>query len=210
MERNNQKPWPHLEEEGISAKVCEAIRKIPRDKFVRDSLKHEAFGDYPLSIECNQTISQPSLVAEMTDLLELKEDDKVLEIGTGSGFQTVLLAQLVKEVHTIEYFPNLETNARILFFKLGYHNIKTKIGDGKKGWWEKDLEEPEAPFPFLFDKIIITASANELPQELIKQLKVNGIMILPLKEVLYKVVKIDEDGTVEKYPQMGVRFVPLL
>jgi protein-L-isoaspartate(D-aspartate) O-methyltransferase len=114
-------------------RVLEALHNIPRELFVSPELADEAYGDYPLLIDCGQTISQPSLVTYMTEKLELKETDRVLEIGTGSGFQTAMLAQLVKEVYTIEIHQKLSLKAQKILKKLNYSNVKFKVGDGKLG-----------------------------------------------------------------------------
>jgi protein-L-isoaspartate(D-aspartate) O-methyltransferase len=129
-----KKPYPYLELQGITdKKVLKAIRSLPRELFVPKELENEAYRDTALPIDCGQTISQPFIVAYMTEKLELKETDKVLEIGTGSGFQAAVLAQLVKEVYTIEFHPQLSQQAQSLLTKLGFSNIKFKIGDGKQG-----------------------------------------------------------------------------
>ena len=129
-----KKPYPYLELQGITdKKILTAVRSLPRELFVPKELQNEAYRDTALPIDCGQTISQPFIVAYMTEKLELKETDKVLEIGTGSGFQAAVLAQLVKEVYTIEFHPQLSQQAQLLLTKLGFSNIKFKIGDGKQG-----------------------------------------------------------------------------
>ena len=125
--------YPDLEQKGISKKVCHAIRNLPRELFVPEPLKIRAYEDCPLGIDCGQTISQPSLVAYMTDKLELKKTDRVLEIGTGSGFQTALLAQLTRKIYTIEVHADLAKEANGLLNKLGLRNVSYLIGDGKNG-----------------------------------------------------------------------------
>ena len=127
-------PYPQLEAQGITnKKVLSAIRNLPRELFVAPELHTNAYINAPLPIDCGQTISQPFIVAYMTEQLELKPTDKVLEIGTGSGFQTAALAQLVQEVYTIEVYPELSRQAQQVLEKLGYKNIKYKVGDGKAG-----------------------------------------------------------------------------
>ena len=198
-------PYPQLEIQGITnKKVLSAIRNLPRELFVAPELHTNAYINAPLPIDCGQTISQPFIVAYMTEQLELKPTDKVLEIGTGSGFQTAVLAQLVQEVYTIEVYPELSHKAQQVLEKLGYKNIKYKFGDGKAGWQEF------APF----DAIIITAVAKELPSLLLEQLKVGGRMILPLEvdnggQYLFLITKLSA-GKIIKRKLIEVRFVPLL
>jgi protein-L-isoaspartate(D-aspartate) O-methyltransferase len=127
-------PYPHLETEGITDKrVLKVIRHLPRELFIAPELSKSAYINAPLPIDCGQTISQPFIVAYMTEQLELKPTDKVLEIGTGSGFQAGVLAQLVHEVYTVEVYPELSQQAQKMLNKLGYKNIKYRIGDGKSG-----------------------------------------------------------------------------
>jgi len=198
-------PYPQLEIQGITnKKVLSTIRNLPWELFVASELHTNAYINAPLPIDCGQTISQPFIVAYMTEQLELKPTDKVLEIGTGSGFQTAALAQLVQEVYTIEVYPELSHKAQQVLEKLGYKNIKYKVGDGKAGWQE-----------FVpFDAIIITAVAKELPSLLLEQLKIGGKMILPLEldnweQYLFLVNKTSE-GKIIKRKLIPVRFVPLL
>lgn len=180
-------PYPYLELQGITnQKVLQAIRSLPRELFVPWELQEEAYFDSALPIDCGQTISQPFIVAYMTEKLELKETDKVLEIGTGSGFQAAVLAQLVKEVYTIEIYEDLTKKARQILNKLGFQNVKYKIGDGKEGW------EEFAPY----DAIIITALAQEIPSFLLEQ-------------YLVLVKKLGENK-VEQQRLIQVRFVPLV
>jgi len=198
-------PYPQLETEGIKdQKVLKAIRHLPRELFVAPELSKNAYINTPLPIDCGQTISQPFIVAYMTEQLALKETDKVLEIGTGSGFQTAVLAQLVSEVYTVEVYPELSQKAQKLLDKLGYQKVKYRIGDGKLGWKEW------APF----DKIIITAVALEIPPLLVEQLKVGGKMILPLTNSLGEQYLIlltkSQTGKIELKQLIPVRFVPLL
>ena len=156
-------------------KVLEVMEKIPRHLFVDDSLKDKAYEDYPLPIGEGQTISQPYVVALMTESLRLKSTDRVLEIGTGSGYQAAVLAEIVKEVYTLEIRKGLADKAGMRLRELGYKNVKVKYGDGYFGW------EEYAPF----DAIIITASANHIPPPLIKQLRENGRLIIPLGSTVY-------------------------
>ena len=156
-------------------KVLEVMEKIPRHLFVDGSLKDKAYEDYPLPIGEGQTISQPYVVALMTEALRLKSTDRVLEIGTGSGYQAAVLAEIVKEVYTLEIRKGLADKAGMRLRELGYKNVKVKYGDGYFGW------EEYAPF----DAIIITASANHIPPPLIKQLRENGRLIIPLGSTVY-------------------------
>jgi protein-L-isoaspartate(D-aspartate) O-methyltransferase len=156
-------------------KVIEAMGKIPRHLFVDENLRNRAYADYPLPIGEGQTISQPYVVALMTEALRLKPADKVLEIGTGSGYQAAVLSEIVKEVYTIEIRKSLVDTAAKRLKDLGYRNVKVKYADGYFGW------EEYSPF----DAIIITASANHIPPPLIKQLKEGGKLILPLGSTVY-------------------------
>jgi len=154
----------------LDPKVKTALLTIPRDKFVPESYIDSAFYNAPLPIGHGQTISQPYIVAIMTDLLELESDDVVLEIGTGSGYQAAILSQLCRQVYTIEYVPALADMAKSHFEKLGYNNIECKVDNGYDGWPE------HAPY----DAIIVTAAAKEIPEPLIEQLKPGGRMVIPV------------------------------
>ncbi len=156
---------------GISDnRVLEAFLKVQRHWFVPEEDQKDSYSDFPLAIGHNQTISQPYIVALMTERLNLSGEEKVLEVGTGSGYQTAILASLAKEIYTIERIPELSKNAQKLMENLGYKNIHYRIGDGTLGWKE------EAPF----DRIIITAYSPEIPVPLIKQLNESGKIIIPL------------------------------
>lgn len=184
-------------------KVLDAMARIPRHLFVEERLRERAYADYPLPIGDGQTISQPYVVALMTEALRLKPGDRVLEIGTGSGYQAAVLAEIVKEVYTIEIRKSLADMAEKRFRELGYKNVKVKYADGYFGW------EEYAPF----DAIIITASANHIPPPLIRQIKEGGRLILPLGSTVYYqmltlLTKKKGDLDVE---QMGsVAFVPMI
>ncbi|CAI2181428.1 15188_t:CDS:1 [Funneliformis geosporum] len=169
---NKKTIYPELEKDKISEKIKRIVRSLPRELFVSEELREEAYNDYPLPIGCEQTISQPSLVAYMTEALNLEETDRVLEIGTGSGFQAAVLAKLVKEVYTVEIYDDLSKKANSLLNQLELKNVKYLVGDGKKGW------KTYAPF----DKIIVTATAEEVPFQLVEQLKIGGRMIIPVKK----------------------------
>lgn len=183
-------------------KVLEAFYKIERHKFVPEELRNNAYADFPVPIGEGQTISQPYIVALMTQCLELTGEEKVLEIGTGSGYQTALLAELAKEVYSVERFENLAKKAQAIFTELGYANIKIKTGDGSLGWRE------ESPF----DRIIITAASPRIPLPLTEQLKENGKLILPLGESFSQVLTLVEkkQGKIESTPVCGCVFVPLV
>ncbi len=182
-------------------KVLSAIFKVERHKFVPLRFRHRAYNDYPLPIGENQTISQPYIVALMTELLELKGDERVLEIGTGSGYQAAVLAELAQEVYTIEILEPLAQKSQKLLQNLGYRNIYVKCGDGYLGWPDK------APF----DAIIVTAAPPQIPQKLLDQLAEGGRMIIPVGEKwqeLMLVVK--KDGQIKERSIIPVRFVPMI
>jgi len=192
-----------IESRGITdPRVIEAFIKVPRHLFVNEALMDQAYGDFPLPIGEKQTISQPYIVAEMTQALEVSDDSRVLEIGTGSGYQAAILSQIVFRVYTIERIYPLYAKARKRFDKLHYHNILTKYSDGTSGWKE------ESPF----DGIIVTAGAPEIPQVLIDQLAVGGSLVIPVgnqySQELIKIRK-DEEG-VHKVNLGGCRFVKLV
>lgn len=184
-------------------KVLEVMKKIPRHLFVDDSLRNQAYDDHPLPIGEGQTISQPYVVALMTEALRLKPSDRVLEIGTGSGYQAAVLAEIVKEVYTIEIRKGLAEKAEKRLRELGYRNVRVKYGDGYFGW------EEFAPF----DAIIVTASANHIPPPLIKQLKDGGRLIIPLgSTIYYQTLTLVTKKKGEVFlDQMGpVAFVPMI
>ena len=187
----------------LDPKVMAAMGKVPRNEFVPKSYVDAAFDNGPLPIGHGQTISQPYIVALMTDLLELEADDVVLEIGTGSGYQTAVLSQLCKPVYTIEYVAALADIARARLDKLGYDNIQSMTGNGYDGWPE------HAPY----DGIIVTAAASHIPKPLIAQLKPGGKLVIPVgRPHLYQeltVVEKDKDGGIDIREVLGVAFVPL-
>jgi protein-L-isoaspartate(D-aspartate) O-methyltransferase len=192
-----------LRSKGIKdERVLEAFRKIPRHDFVDPALFEQAYDDNALPIGVGQTISQPYVVALMTQLLELKDNEKILEIGTGSGFQAAVLAQFSKRVYTIERHRKLGDRARILLRKLGYPNIVFKIGDGTKGW------QQHGPF----DKIIVTAGAPALPRDLINQLTLNGRLVIPSGDRATQKLEIYDkrENAIEKSVAGNVVFVPLI
>lgn len=182
-------------------KVISAMKKVDRHLFVPRHLRDYVYEDGPLAIGYGQTISQPYIVAFMTEALELKPADVVLEIGTGSGYQAAILAEIVKQVYTIEILKPLADGARERLRDLGYKNIEVKYGDGYLGWPQY------APF----DKIIVTAAPDEIPLELVRQLKVGGRMVVPIGsffQELYLITK-TEDGFTKK-ALLPVRFVPMV
>ncbi len=188
---------------GIGSKpVLGVFKKVERHKFVPEELTATAYADYPLPIGEGQTISQPYIVALMTDSLGLTGNEKVLEIGTGSGYQTAILAELAKEVYTIERFQYLLEKSENLFKELGYKNIKTKLGDGSLGWKEASP----------FDRIIITAACPRIPLPLIEQLKDGGRLILPLGQNLSQMLTAVEKkhGKLISTDICGCMFVPLV
>ncbi|MFC1726354.1 protein-L-isoaspartate(D-aspartate) O-methyltransferase [candidate division KSB1 bacterium] len=186
---------------GVSDKnVIAAMKKVPRHMFVPDELKERAYLDSPLPIGEGQTISQPYIVAYMTDVLNLKGDEKVLEIGTGSGYQGAVLAEIVKEVYTIEIIEKLGKRAKKTLNDLGYTNITVIVGDGYSGLPAK------APF----DAIIVTAAPKKIPEPLIDQLKVGGRMIIPVGNYLQELVLIEKTiSGIRKTKLLPVRFVPM-
>ncbi len=192
-----------LEARGIrDERLLDAMREVPRHRFVPPSLVHQAYVDAPLPIGEGQTISQPFIVAEMTQLLALSGTEKVLEIGTGSGYQTAILCRLSREVVTVERVPLLAERARGILHELGVSNVVFRVGDGSVGVPE------EAPF----DRVIVTAASPEVPAPLFEQLVEEGIMVIPIggrwEQDLCLVRK--ESGAMRKEWMGGCRFVPLL
>ena len=186
----------------VNKKVLDAFLKVERHKFVPEELRSSAYADYPLPIGEGQTISQPYIVALMTECLDLSGQEKVLEIGTGSGYQAAILAELAKEVYSIERFSGLAEKAEEALIGLGYANIKIKVDDGTLGWKEF------APF----DRIIITAASSRVPLPLAEQLKDGGKLILPLGEIFSQVLTLIEKkkDKLESTPICGCVFVPLI
>jgi len=193
-----------LRQAGITnTKVLAAIESIPRERFVSDSLVARAYDDSALPIECGQTISQPAIVAWMTVALQLGERMKVLEVGTGSGYQATVLSRLCRRIYTIERYRLLLRQAEARFRELDLNNIAGKLGDGSLGWPE------QAPF----DRIIVTAAAPEPLPALLDQLAVDGIMVLPLggADEVQTLVRIKRDGDgYHRDKLFAVRFVPLV
>ncbi|MEW6087275.1 MAG: protein-L-isoaspartate(D-aspartate) O-methyltransferase [bacterium] len=193
-----------IERRGIkNERVLTVMRELPRHLFVEERYHDSAYADHPLPIGDGQTISQPYIVALMTEKLNLSGNEKVLEIGTGSGYQTAVLAKLSREIYTIERFSSLSFNARNVLAGLGFNNIVFKTGDGSLGWKEFSP----------FDRILVTAAAPEIPAALFEQLKDNGQMVVPVgprfSQVLTLVIK-DKNGNMVKEEICGCVFVPLV
>jgi protein-L-isoaspartate(D-aspartate) O-methyltransferase len=186
-----------------NAQVIAAMQKVPRHEFVPERLRGAAYDDGPLPIGYGQTISQPYIVALMTELLDLKRDDKVLEIGTGSGYQAAVLAEIVDQVYTIEIIEPLADSATARLKRLGYDKVQARFADGYFGWAE------HAPF----DAIIVTAAADHVPPPLIDQLKPGGHIVIPLGSVFFRqtlvLVEKDKGGKVRTRNIAPVAFVPL-
>jgi len=199
--QQRQRLVDQLKAEGIKSDiVLEALRKVPRHEFVPPSQRHNSYQNRPLSIGHEQTISQPFIVGYMTEAASIAPGEKVLEIGTGSGYQAAVLAELAKEVYTIEIIPELAEGARSVLGKLGYRNVHVKTGNGYEGWPE------HAPF----DAIVVTAAPDEIPQKLVDQLALRGKMVIPVGSTFQEMVIVtrDESGVVERRT-IPVQFVPM-
>lgn len=202
IEQNVRETSIYLDKDRLSPRVMQAMASVARHEFVPDSERRYAYENRPLPIGYGQTISQPYIVAIMTDLLKLQPGDRVLEIGTGSGYQAAILAELVQQVYSIEIIGELARRARAVLDRLGYERVRTRVGDGYYGW------EEQAPF----DAIVVTAAADHVPPPLIKQLKPGGRMLIPvgsrfMTQQLVLVSKGDEAVTTRQL--LPVRFVPL-
>ena len=180
--------------------VLQAMAEIPRHKFVPLPLRNMAYQDRPLPIGKNQTISQPYIVAFMTQALELEADDRVLEIGTGSGYQAAVLARLVEHVYTIEIIPSLGESARAVLQRQGHDNVTVRVGDGYVGWPEK------APF----DAIMVTAAPDHVPRALVEQLAEGGHLVLPVGDYYQELLRLTKrKGKIRRESLLPVRFVPM-
>jgi protein-L-isoaspartate(D-aspartate) O-methyltransferase len=190
-----------LHSEGIQNQgVLDALSKVPRHRFVPPAYRHLAYQNRPLPIGKDQTISQPFIVGYMTEAAEIASGEKVLEIGTGSGYQAAVLAEVAKEVYTIEIIPDLADSSRTLLREMGYKNVQVKTGNGYEGWAD------HAPF----DAIVVTAAPDEVPKALVEQLAVRGKMVIPVGKSFQQMVIITktESGVVEQRT-IPVAFVPM-
>ena len=187
----------------VDNNVLNALETINREQFLKGLFAQRAYEDTPLPIECGQTISQPSVVGLMTQALRITNRDKILEIGTGSGYQTAVLSKLARRIYSIERFKPLYEEARAIFRKLQLNNVTTVWGDGSQGIVE---QQP-------FDRIIVTAAAEDPPPTLLNQLKIGGIMVIPVgqSDEIQKLIKVERTEKNFKYEDLcDVRFVPLL
>ena len=200
-ERRRRMVETQLRARGIrDERVLEAIACVPRHRFVDSRDIDLAYGDFPIDIGLRQTVSQPYIVAYMTEALQLGADDTVLEIGTGSGYQAAVLGALVREVYTIEIVPELATRAEQVLKELGYHNVHVRRGDGYGGWPE------HAPF----DAIIVTAAPEQVPPPLVSQLVVGGRLVIPVGRWDQDLLVLTRTPTgVREDARIAVRFVPL-
>ena len=203
--KNNDELIQELKENGITNKdILTAIKKVPRELFVNEFSKQWAYENKPLPVECGQTISQPYVVAYMIQCLKIKKADKILEIGTGTGYQTAIISHLCQKVYTIEIFNKLFQHAKTNIDKLKIKNVIYKLGNGINGWDEK----------ILFDAIIVSAASKKIPPKLLTNLKIHGNLIIPKKYPLenQKLILIKKTGknSFDQKELFDVRFVPLL
>jgi protein-L-isoaspartate(D-aspartate) O-methyltransferase len=191
-----------IEGRGIKdKKVLAAMKRVPRHLFVPENMNPYAYQDEPLPIGEGQTISQPYIVAYMTEVLQLRGDERVLEVGTGSGYQAAILAEIVKEVYTVEIVQKLALQAQEVLKKMDYQNIFFKIGDGTQGWLKNSP----------YDAIVVTAAPSKVPKELKKQLAISGKMIIPVGSMFQELVLVSkEKKRCKKKKLLPVRFVPLI
>ena len=184
-----------------SSKVLKVMEKVPRHCFIPENMQDHAYADEPLPIGKGQTISQPYIVAYMTDALNLDGSEKILEIGTGSGYQTAILAEIGREIYTVEVIEFLAIRAKKVLSDFNYPNIRFKLGDGNEGWDEHAL----------YDAILVTAAPPKIPEKLLGQLKVGGRMILPVGVTFQELVYIEKlKKETRKKKLLPVRFVPLI
>ena len=187
----------------VDKNVLKALEAVNRKQFLKGLFAQRAYEDTPLPIECGQTISQPSVVGLMTQALKITNRDKILEIGTGSGYQTAILSKLARRIYSVERFKPLYEEAREIFRKLQLNNVISVWGDGSQGIVE---QQP-------FDRIIVTAAAEDPPPTLLNQLKIGGIMVIPVgqSDEIQKLIRVERTGKNFKYEDLcDVRFVPLL
>ncbi len=193
----------HLGRERLDPRVLQALRSVPRHRFVADAYRDRAYENRPLPIDHGQTISQPYIVAIMTELLEPKPGQRILELGTGSGYQAAVLAQVVARVYSMEIIPDLGEQAAERLGRLGYGNVQVRVGDGYYGWLE------QGPF----DGIIVTAAGDHVPPPLVEQLKPGGRMVIPVGSWYFTqqllLIEKTADGTLETREILPVAFVPL-
>ena len=203
--KNNDDLILELKENGITDKdILTAIKKVPRELFVNEISNQWAYENKPLPVECGQTISQPYIVAYMIQCLKIKKADKILEIGTGTGYQTAIISHLCQKIYTIEIFNKLFQQAKTNINKLKIKNVIYKLGNGVNGWEEK----------ILFDAIIVSAASKKIPKKLLNNLKIHGNLIIPKKYPLenQKLILIKKTGknSFDQKELFDVRFVPLL
>ncbi len=204
IEREARATAPYFGKERFDDAVLQAIRRVPREAFVPVQARGNAYANRPLPIGHGQTISQPFIVAAMTDMVCLHRRSRVLEVGTGCGYQTAVLAEIAAEVYSIEVIPELAEAARDRLRRLGYRNVRLRVGDGNRGWPE------HAPF----DSIVVTAAAPEIPQPLVDQLALGGRMAIPIgrpyETQLLTLVEKDAAGRLHESVHLPVAFVPLV
>ena len=202
--KNNNDLIKELKEKGIDKNILDAMRKVARELFVNEVSFRYAYENIALPVECEQTISQPYVVAYMIDCLKLKKIHKILEVGTGTGYQTAIISYLCQKIYTIEIFDKLFNQAKINIGKLGIKNVIHKLGNGVNGWGEK----------ILFDAIIVSAASEKIPLKLLQNLKVHGKLIIPIKyssgNQKLKLVKKTSEGSFDQKELFDVKFVPLL
>ena len=203
--KNNDELIQELKVKGITDKdILTAIKKVPRELFVNEFSNQQAYENKPLPVECGQTISQPYVVAYMIQCLKIKKTDKILEIGTGTGYQTAIISHLCQKIYTIEIFNKLFQQAKTNINKLEIKNVTYKLGNGVNGWEEK----------ILFDAIIVSAASKKIPPKLLNNLKIHGNLIIPKKYPLenQKLILIKKTGknSFDQKELFDVRFVPLL
>ena len=203
--KNNNDLIKELKEKGIVDKnILDAMKRVPRELFVNKTYVQWAYEDNALPLECGQTISQPYVVAYMIDCLKLKKTDKVLEVGTGTGYQTAIISYMCQKIYTVEIFNELFFRAKNNTEKLKIKNIIYKLGNGVNGWEEK----------ILFDAIIVSAASEEIPSKLLQNLKNNGKLIIPIKYSFENqkliLIKKKSENNFEKEELFDVKFVPLL